>query len=623
MVREYVGARYVVKFADNAWDAATVYEPLTVVQYGQDWFTSKKPVPAGLSSPPNNSEYWARTGNYNGQVEQYRQDVAQLEADFDTLGDDVAAFKVEVNATVDKAKTDLNNTLNEATDALDKKVDTATEQMESTVAQAKSDLNDTLEAAEAELNTKLTDATTAMNETVEATKSQLETTTAELNKSISDANAALESTKTELDAAIEQANENASKIKTDIDTRVDGLDDDLTALTGRVTTAEGNITTLQGDVTELQENATTDEANIKSNGDAIEALTGRVTTAEGNITANKNSIDELNEKVGTARERNLLLLGDIWTTDQNATLFTKLKSYFNSGYNYGATGASMTDVGDQAETAANTIDAETITDVYIVGGEIDASRETASTQTDLYNSFAKVVSTFPNASVHYFPNANYYAMNRKRGRYGTIIFAAMQAGVITHPNVIALSFARNGAYYNSDDYGLLTVAGYTVMAYYYYLYANGGKTGKSISWNPTLTGSSTTSGAALTVSTATITVDADTGRGEIDAKGTLSFTIDADNTKRGAAITISSSNTAAVPGVIFTGGAYSYYSLIPISDTAYTDGCTIATSTTDDDTSKITGTISFGTVSQGSYTTTVTLHGEIPDPLGVMETEQW
>ena len=79
--RQYVGARYVPKFADPiAWDNANAYEALTIVTYNGTSYTSKKSVPAGTAI--TNTEYWVATGNYNAQVEAYREEVAALEQDF-------------------------------------------------------------------------------------------------------------------------------------------------------------------------------------------------------------------------------------------------------------------------------------------------------------------------------------------------------------------------------------------------------------------------------------------------------------------------------------------------------------------------------------------------------------
>lgn len=80
-VRQYVGARYVPKFYEfnnGVWQSNTEYEPLTIVQYNGNSYTSKKSVPANIGNPSENDEYWAATGNYNAQVEAYRQEVAEV-----------------------------------------------------------------------------------------------------------------------------------------------------------------------------------------------------------------------------------------------------------------------------------------------------------------------------------------------------------------------------------------------------------------------------------------------------------------------------------------------------------------------------------------------------------------
>lgn len=73
----YVGARYVPLFANPIeWDLSKTYEPLTIVIYQGNSYTSKTFVPANTQI--TNTTYWALTGNYNAQVEQYRQEVSRL-----------------------------------------------------------------------------------------------------------------------------------------------------------------------------------------------------------------------------------------------------------------------------------------------------------------------------------------------------------------------------------------------------------------------------------------------------------------------------------------------------------------------------------------------------------------
>lgn len=76
MERQYIGARYVPIFADPIeWNDQRTYEPLTIVTYMGASYTSKKNVPVGIQ--PTNTEYWVITGNYNAQVEEYRQEVVE------------------------------------------------------------------------------------------------------------------------------------------------------------------------------------------------------------------------------------------------------------------------------------------------------------------------------------------------------------------------------------------------------------------------------------------------------------------------------------------------------------------------------------------------------------------
>lgn len=77
-VREYVGARYVPLFADPIeWNDKRTYEPLTIVEHEGNSYTSRQFVPIGIDI--SNEDFWALTGNYNAQVEQYRQEVKSFD----------------------------------------------------------------------------------------------------------------------------------------------------------------------------------------------------------------------------------------------------------------------------------------------------------------------------------------------------------------------------------------------------------------------------------------------------------------------------------------------------------------------------------------------------------------
>ena len=77
-IREYIGARYVPKFYDDGqgsaeWTPDVQYEPLTIVLHEGNSFTSRQYVPVGIDI--NNTNYWLETGNWNSQIEAYRQEV--------------------------------------------------------------------------------------------------------------------------------------------------------------------------------------------------------------------------------------------------------------------------------------------------------------------------------------------------------------------------------------------------------------------------------------------------------------------------------------------------------------------------------------------------------------------
>ena len=77
-VTQYVGARYVPLFAEPLeWDKTKSYEPLTIVLHQGNSYTSRQYVPAGVEI--DNDSFWAITGNYNAQVEQYRQEVKAID----------------------------------------------------------------------------------------------------------------------------------------------------------------------------------------------------------------------------------------------------------------------------------------------------------------------------------------------------------------------------------------------------------------------------------------------------------------------------------------------------------------------------------------------------------------
>ena len=72
----YVGHRYVPKIFGE-WDKQNEYEGLSIVTHQGASYTSKKRVPVGIDI--KNEEFWVVTGNYDAQVENYRDEVKRME----------------------------------------------------------------------------------------------------------------------------------------------------------------------------------------------------------------------------------------------------------------------------------------------------------------------------------------------------------------------------------------------------------------------------------------------------------------------------------------------------------------------------------------------------------------
>lgn len=78
----YIGNRYVPIVAGE-WDKNRSYENLSIVTYLGTSYTSTKNVPAGTEI--SNTDFWAVTGNYNAQVEEYRKQTEALSNKVDLI----------------------------------------------------------------------------------------------------------------------------------------------------------------------------------------------------------------------------------------------------------------------------------------------------------------------------------------------------------------------------------------------------------------------------------------------------------------------------------------------------------------------------------------------------------
>ncbi len=110
---QYIGARYVPVLADPfEWSSEKTYEPLTIVMHEGNSYTSRQFVPKGIDI--TNETYWALTGNYNAQIDQYRQDVAHIRsiipADAFSSVDTVKGY---IDSALDSIDAEITNQITE------------------------------------------------------------------------------------------------------------------------------------------------------------------------------------------------------------------------------------------------------------------------------------------------------------------------------------------------------------------------------------------------------------------------------------------------------------------------------------------------------------------------------
>ena len=228
-VVQYIGARYVPKFADPLeWQDNTAYEYLTIVTYNGNSYTSRADVPAGV--PPTNSSYWAETGNFNAQL--------------DDLSTKIDGWDEQIN----KNTVDVESALEAAQAAQD----------------AVKDVPDftALTADVEQLKTDVATNTTGISDN----KTAIDDLTTQVNTATDDI----------ADLVAEQA-EQDTKIKTNADD-ISALQTSTGNLDTRVTAAEGKITQITTDIAELDSDYEDHEKRITANASDIAALKEQVGT---------------------------------------------------------------------------------------------------------------------------------------------------------------------------------------------------------------------------------------------------------------------------------------------------------------------------------------------------------
>lgn len=249
---QYIGSRYVPIFADPIeWNIHRSYESLTIVTHDGESYTSKCNVGPGIDI--TNSRYWAKTGAYNAQVEQYKAEVKDLSSQVSGFASDNADFREKIDQ-YDKDNAAMKNTVA----ANDARVDALAERMTT---------------AETEIDG------------LQATTAQHTTEIADLHAKDEDLQRQI--TSNDGDIAALQAKD------VEHDSRLNGID---TKLKSHDASIAQNTADIAKNTKNIQDNAAAIAANAHELADHAEQLAdheGRLTAQHKEITANHEAIERL------------------------------------------------------------------------------------------------------------------------------------------------------------------------------------------------------------------------------------------------------------------------------------------------------------------------------------------
>lgn len=371
-VTQYIGARYVPMFAEPIdWDIKKPYSPLTIVYHQGNSYTSKQSVPANTDI--NNSTYWALTGNYNAQIDQYRAEVVAAKTGADTANANNTTQDAQIAGTTDSGlKTLINaeHTTNVTQDA----------QLAGT--------------AESGIKTLITNESTARGTKDTALDAQLAgTTDSGLKTLITDESSARSTKDTALDAQL--AGTTDSGLKTLIT-------NESTARTDSDATLASNISA---------------ETTARTNAD--NTITASINAEKTRATAAENALDA---KIPVVKaKKTVITIGDSYFCDNPGvrnSIVTELKTIATNWNitNYADSGAAFTFGGARGYTflhqLQNAAAAQTPADVDVViiaggrneAGAQDSERTPASNLYTVASAcLAYAKKTFVNAKIYMFP----------------------------------------------------------------------------------------------------------------------------------------------------------------------------------------------------------------------------
>ena len=328
---QYIGSRYVPIFADPLeWDINKSYESLTIVTHNNESYTSKCNVGPGIDI--TNERYWAKTGAYNAQVEQYRNEVKDLSSQVTGFASDNAEFRAKIDQ-YDKDNAEMKNTVAEdkaRVDALAERVATAESEidgLQATTAQHTTELAD-LHAKDEDLQRQITSNDNDIA-ALQAKDTEQDSRLDGIDTKLKSHDASLAQNTADIAKNTKNIQDNAAAIAVnahELADHAEQLKDHEARLTAQHKEITDNHVAIERNtsaITSLRADLTEDEAKIEANRDAIahiqekdvqqdgrlDALEKRTTTAEGRLDGLDTKTDATNaaltEEVARAKAAEL------------------------------------------------------------------------------------------------------------------------------------------------------------------------------------------------------------------------------------------------------------------------------------------------------------------------------
>ena len=313
---QYVGSRYVPIFADPIeWDNHRSYESLTIVTHDGESYTSKCNVGPGIDI--TNTRYWAKTGAYNAQVEQYKNEVKDLSSQVTGFASDNAEFREKIDQ-YDKDNAAMKNTVAEdkaRVDALAERVATAETEidgLQATTAQHTTELAN-LHAKDEDLQRQITSNDNDIA-ALQAKDTEQDSRLTGIDTKLKSHDASIAQNTADIAKNVKNIQDNAAAIAANAHELADHAEQ-LADHEGRLTAQHEEITAnhqaikrLTSVTDGLRSDLTEDEAKIEANRDSIahiqekdvqqdgrlDALERRTTTAEGRLDGLDTKTDATN-----------------------------------------------------------------------------------------------------------------------------------------------------------------------------------------------------------------------------------------------------------------------------------------------------------------------------------------